>query len=497
MQAPFTSTADDSLPFEARALLDSIAPGEASGYNTLYGGRSFSSFGDHPRQDIPITSGPNAGKTSSAAGRYQFLAPTWDEASQALGLSDFSPKSQDQAAWWLAQRDYKKRTGSDLLGDIQQSGGDQEHLNNIGRQLSGTWTSLPSGIERNGATGGFGSRFAQNLLKTGDGSSAPIAMAFAEQKKMADPTQDNGGLLNKLAAGGPGALFGVPNGYIPYTDDAGATKPGYDLGGGLQGAAAWLQSIHDPKAAAALIASLQKPQNEWTTHIDPKTGIAIQSNKAGAVRPVPAAALGLKSEAQADADKKIADKYADTLTTLRDSATRADAGLARLDQADALSKDPATYQGTGHDFVKTLGNTPMIGGLVKDITGKDAAKTANLDVLGAESMAHAREAVGGLNRVTNAELQLELKPQQYGTHQLPETNQQIISDQKQSLQRVKALHAAAEDYAASHGGRLDAGWETAVQQVLKDNPLGKFTPAIQPTQAQSAYPGGSRIIKVH
>jgi muramidase (phage lysozyme) len=470
------------LPFEARALLDSIAGGEAPGYNTLYGGRSFNSYNDHPRLDIPITSGPNAGKTSSAAGRYQFLAPTWDEASSALGLSDFTPPSQDQAAWWLAQRDYGKRTGSDLLTDIRGAGANPEQLNNIGRHLSGTWTSLPSGIERNGATAGFGSRFAQNLTQNTAPEATPMASAFAAEKKMADPytQQDSGGMLNKLAAGGPGALFGVPNGYLQSTDAQGKQSNGYDVGGAMQNAAAWLQSIHDPKAAAALIASLQKPLNEWTTHIDPKTGIAIQSSKSGAIRPLPAEALGLKSEAQADADKKIADKYADTLTTLRDSSTKADAGLARLGQADALSRDPATYQGTGSDFVKSVGNMPKIGSLAKDFTGYDAAKTSNFDVLGAESMAHAREAVGGLNRVTNAELQLELKPQQYGSHQLDTTNQQIISDQKQALQRVKALHAAAEDYAAAHGGRLDAGWEAEVQKTLAANPVGKFTPAMQP-----------------
>ena len=111
------------------------------------------------RQNIPIRSGPNAGKTSSAAGRYQFLQGTWDEARNALGLPDFSPESQDAAAVWLAERDYAKRTnGRKLWDDLDSAQGNPSKLNFIGGALSGTWTSLPGGIEPNRATHGFGQR---------------------------------------------------------------------------------------------------------------------------------------------------------------------------------------------------------------------------------------------------------------------------------------------------------------------------------------------------
>lgn len=146
-----------------RAFLNSIAAGESQGYDVIYGGQRFGDFTDHPRVAVPIMSGPNVGRTSSAAGRYQFLGSTWDEAKNALSLPDFSPDSQDKAAIWLAGRDYKKRTGRDLWGDVESAQGDATKLDEIGGQLSGTWTSLPRGIERNSATGGFGQRIATEL----------------------------------------------------------------------------------------------------------------------------------------------------------------------------------------------------------------------------------------------------------------------------------------------------------------------------------------------
>lgn len=149
------------IPPVGRQLLDAIAGGEAPDYNTIYGGRRFNDFTDHPRVAVPIQSGPNAGKTSSAAGRYQFLGSTWDEVAQEAGLPDFSPDSQDQGAWHLAQKTYRARTGRDLTPDLEASQGDPQGMSRIGQQLAGVWTSLPGGIEPNSATRGFGARAAQ------------------------------------------------------------------------------------------------------------------------------------------------------------------------------------------------------------------------------------------------------------------------------------------------------------------------------------------------
>ena len=80
-----------------RAFLDMIAFAEgtagANGYRTMFGGQLFQDFADHPRVRVPFRN-----TYSTAAGRYQFLAKTWDTLQRRLNLPDFGPDSQDAAA---------------------------------------------------------------------------------------------------------------------------------------------------------------------------------------------------------------------------------------------------------------------------------------------------------------------------------------------------------------------------------------------------------------
>jgi muramidase (phage lysozyme) len=147
-----------AVPPQGRVLLDAIAGSESPGYDVMYGGGKFTDFADHPRKAVPIASGPNAGRTSSAAGRYQFLGSTWDEVKKEANLPDFSPESQDAGAWHLANKTYKAKTGRDLATDLESAKGNPSAVQAIGRQLSGVWTSLPGGIEPNKATGSFAQR---------------------------------------------------------------------------------------------------------------------------------------------------------------------------------------------------------------------------------------------------------------------------------------------------------------------------------------------------
>lgn len=161
---PARNAAETALTPESRGLLDTIAGTEAPGYNALYGGGSFADYSAHPNRGIPIRSGPNQGKLSTAAGRYQFTFTTWERARAALNLPDFSPQSQDRAAWWLAQDDYRRNSGGrDLAADLRS--GDPAVRSGIGRFLSPTWTSLPGGIESTTTEGRFLRELQENTAR--------------------------------------------------------------------------------------------------------------------------------------------------------------------------------------------------------------------------------------------------------------------------------------------------------------------------------------------
>src|SRR5690349_2325573 len=94
-----------------RAFLDMIAvselgrsllenPATDRGYKVLVGSTAtvphlFKSYADHPRMLVDL---PRLGIKSTAAGRYQILARTYDSYKQLLDLHDFSPASQDAIA---------------------------------------------------------------------------------------------------------------------------------------------------------------------------------------------------------------------------------------------------------------------------------------------------------------------------------------------------------------------------------------------------------------
>lgn len=124
-------------------------PESGGDYTIREGGSHFSNFSHFPE-------GVGAGGTTTASGRYQFTAETWGEAKRALGLPDFSPASQDRAAWWLADREYRMRTGRDLESDIRAGGHEAE----IAAALNGRWTSLPGGSQERETAEQFKRRLA-------------------------------------------------------------------------------------------------------------------------------------------------------------------------------------------------------------------------------------------------------------------------------------------------------------------------------------------------
>ncbi|MEG4963046.1 MULTISPECIES: glycoside hydrolase family 24 protein [unclassified Microcoleus] len=138
-----------------RALMRTISASESNvsrPYHVVYGGKYVLDLSRHPDWCVKIVNGPNRGKCSTAAGRYQFLTTTWKEKAKRyharpanfLFWEDYSfePEDQDAVVYaWLSDRKFWKVDISEMLR--------QERLIEVLRMLSGTWTSLGYGIENN------------------------------------------------------------------------------------------------------------------------------------------------------------------------------------------------------------------------------------------------------------------------------------------------------------------------------------------------------------
>jgi hypothetical protein len=126
-------------------ILDAIAVDESSNqYNIRWNGPDnapayFTDFSDHPR--IYVDNGH--GDVSSAAGRYQFTAETWDDLPARFRQGGFTPANQDRAALYLAEQRYNAQLsrGEPTFNEII-NGGTNEQLLGIRDRLAPTWAAF-------------------------------------------------------------------------------------------------------------------------------------------------------------------------------------------------------------------------------------------------------------------------------------------------------------------------------------------------------------------
>jgi muramidase (phage lysozyme) len=145
------------------AMLSLIAWAEGADYDVSYTGQKFADFADHPRALYTAN-----GISSDAAGRYQFLSPTWDSLKAKLKLKDFSPQSQDKAAIELMKQCHGY--GYAVRGDVA----------GFADRCWSTWASLHSrdgqkldDRQRSHPIAALEKRF--NELRAGRGTSPAIA----------------------------------------------------------------------------------------------------------------------------------------------------------------------------------------------------------------------------------------------------------------------------------------------------------------------------------
>lgn len=119
----------------ARDYLNMLAASEGTatqgnnGYNIMFRGGVFNDYSAHPNQRHEYIDKQGRKGVSTAAGRYQFLKGTYDSVAKQLGITDFSPESQDKVAIALMlQKGVDFNDGADLAS-------------NVGR-INNVWTSL-------------------------------------------------------------------------------------------------------------------------------------------------------------------------------------------------------------------------------------------------------------------------------------------------------------------------------------------------------------------
>ena len=119
----------------ARDYLNMLAASEGTatqgnnGYNIMFRGGMFNDYSAHPNQRHEYIDKQGRKGVSTAAGRYQFLKGTYDGVAKQLGITDFSPESQDKVAIALMlQKGVDFNDGADLAS-------------NVGR-INNVWTSL-------------------------------------------------------------------------------------------------------------------------------------------------------------------------------------------------------------------------------------------------------------------------------------------------------------------------------------------------------------------
>jgi len=123
---------------QVNALLSVIRQFESNDdYYILYGGGHFSDDSQHPNIRVPFYNPRRAGPYgvandySTAAGAYQINKPTYDTYAPRLGVTDFSPATQDMLAYVIL---------NDVGADVAVANGDIAQAFQL---ASKKWASMP------------------------------------------------------------------------------------------------------------------------------------------------------------------------------------------------------------------------------------------------------------------------------------------------------------------------------------------------------------------
>lgn len=244
--------------------------------------------------------------------------------------------------------------------------------------------------------------------------------------------------------------------------------------GNAQGAIARLLGAND-YAGAGNIATIQKG-------LAPETSPDIQAFKMARDQGFTGSILDfMKQKAEAGAartnvstniqsgekefDKAVGKDYGETFVGLNKASRDSVGAINNLNLMENLTRDPNFYSGTGGEFMTRAKQAGVSTGFLPE-----GAASAN-ELFQKVSQKSVVDNLGSLGTgVSNADRQF-IQGTVANIANTPAGNREIISYGKKIEQRKQEVAKLAREYAKSHGGRIDAGFDDALAQWAEKNPL--------------------------
>lgn len=205
---------------------------------------------------------------------------------------------------------------------------------------------------------------------------------------------------------------------------------------------------------------LMEYQTELKAAGRPQTNVSVSGDRKGA--------------------EEMAKLHAKTYDTLRTNAAAADGMVDQLDAIEGALKQGIQTGAAGDaiQYARKIGVALGIGNANKAAAGELADAIGNKLALmirggGGDS--------GGMpGAMSDADREF-LRATVPGLTKTPEGNRQLIAIMRAVAQRNRQIHEMAVDYATTHDGQLDAGFDKAVREYVRSNPLVNALKQVQDT----------------